>query len=156
MFGYNGLGRHNRAPNVFALDGGRALYCVAALAVVYDPATSEQTYLEARTLPRGTSATLRSRMGHTSRIICTTPTRYFTHRSPSTRFDCLRYPQPSCPPIPSKAHDDDITCVALHPSGRLAVTGQCASAYSGTAPWLAVWEVVSKEGVGRFAIRTQS
>jgi len=93
VYGYNGLGRHNRAPNVFALSGGRVLYCAAALAIVYDPATAAQSCFE--------------------------------------------------------GHDDDITCVALHPGGKLAVTGQCASAFSGTAPWLAVWDVETKADVSR-------
>ena len=46
-YGYNGLGKHNRAPNVCALADGRLLYCTAALAIVYDPRSASQSYFEA-------------------------------------------------------------------------------------------------------------
>ena len=90
-YGYNGLGKHNRAPNLCVLADGRLLYCTAALAIVYDPRSAAQSYFE--------------------------------------------------------AHDDDISCVALHPGGQLAVTGQVASAVANTHPWLAVWDVNTRKQV---------
>jgi hypothetical protein len=42
-------------------------------------------------------------------------------------------------------HDDDVTCLALHPSRSLVATGQVASALDGTAncPFLHVWDTTS-------------
>lgn len=42
---YNGLGKHNRAPNICATPGGHLVYCTAALGIVYDPATNTQRCL---------------------------------------------------------------------------------------------------------------
>ena len=120
--GYNGLGTHNRAPNVHtrsarthrgsgarlslprlttpllplqvhALDDGRLLFASAALGIVHDTATGAQHYYE--------------------------------------------------------GHDDDVTAVALHPAGELAATAQIASAWSGTRPWIAVWRVTDGTEVRR-------
>jgi WD40 repeat protein len=40
-----------------------------------------------------------------------------------------------------EAHTDDVSCVCLHPRGKLACTGQVASAVANSSPWLAVWDV---------------
>ena len=40
-------------------------------------------------------------------------------------------------------------CVTMHPGGKLAATGQGASAFAGTAPWLAVWDIKTKQEVAR-------
>ena len=120
--GYNGLGTHNRAPNVHtpsartqrerrpalslprlttpllplqvhALGDGRLLFASAALGIVHDTASGAQHYYE--------------------------------------------------------GHDDDVTAVALHPAGELAATAQIASAWSGTRPWIAVWRVTDGTEVRR-------
>ena len=90
VHGYNGLGKHNRSPNLFTLADGRLLFCTAALAILEDTATGVQHYYD--------------------------------------------------------GHDDDIVCVALHPSGELAATGQGASA-GGAAAMIHVWEVASRRQV---------
>jgi microtubule-associated protein-like 6 len=48
-----------------------------------------------------------------------------------------------------QGHDDDITCLALHPSRSMVATGQVASALDGTAncPFLHVWDTTSSPPV---------
>uniref|UniRef100_A0A383W527 PLAT domain-containing protein n=1 Tax=Tetradesmus obliquus TaxID=3088 RepID=A0A383W527_TETOB len=86
VYGYNAS---NTAPNAFYTSPQKIVYYVAALGVVYDPATHTQQFFQ--------------------------------------------------------GHDDDITCLALHPSRSLVATGQVASALDGTAncPFLHVWDATS-------------
>ena len=44
-----------------------------------------------------------------------------------------------------ESHTDDVSCVCLHPRGKLACTGQVASAVAHSSPWLAVWDVDTLE-----------
>jgi hypothetical protein len=46
VHGYNGLGKHNRSPNLFALRDGRILFCTAGVAVLEDVATGEQAFYD--------------------------------------------------------------------------------------------------------------
>ena len=46
VLGYNGLGKHNRSPNLFTLPDGRLLYCTASLAILADLASGAQSYYE--------------------------------------------------------------------------------------------------------------
>ena len=44
VHGYNGLGKHNRSPNLFALPDGRILFCTAGVAILEDLRTGEQSF----------------------------------------------------------------------------------------------------------------
>lgn len=46
VHGYNGLGKHNRSPNLFALPDGRILYCTAGLAILEDPVSGAQSFYD--------------------------------------------------------------------------------------------------------------
>ena len=49
VHGYNGLGRHNRSPNIFETHDGRVVYSAAALGVVLDPVNSKQVCFDGHT-----------------------------------------------------------------------------------------------------------
>ena len=49
VYGYNGLGTLNKAPNLCVTRRGQLVYCTAALAIVYDPTSGQQRYFD-RTL----------------------------------------------------------------------------------------------------------
>ena len=42
--GYNGTGKHNRSPNLFALTDGRILFCTAGVAILEDAKTGKQSF----------------------------------------------------------------------------------------------------------------
>lgn len=44
--GYNGLGKHNRSPNLFSLPDGRILFCTAGVAILEEPKTGEQSFYD--------------------------------------------------------------------------------------------------------------
>ena len=125
--GYNGLGTHNRAPNVHTRSarthrgsGAQSLYLSLSLPRLTTPLLP----LQVHALGDG-------------RLLFASAALGIVH---DTASGAQHY---------YEGHDDDVTAVALHPAGELAATAQIASAWSGTRPWIAVWRVTDGTEVRR-------